>query len=430
MIHKTSRTLAALTVLALATAGCGSDDESSNDSTATSAGATESTEAISTGEPAGEPTGEPIKIGNMIWSIPAANLQMRVTGVKAAVLGINESGGINGRPIELVTCEATDAPSGEQCARDLIDADVVATVGDGNLIAEAASTALLNEAGIPQIDPFISTPEALASPNVFLLGPGSPVNFAGVVQGMHIRGQKSFHQFSGSLSTSQNSVNSTTKAAEFYGIEIVGDRTEIPVSAADYSPFVAAATDVAADVQLAILGPSQVDLLMQVADQLGEKLTLGLSQGVFNQDQIDQFGESVLEGSTMAFTVPPLTAADQFPVVQQFLDENAAYYASSNDERAAPGKVSSIAFNAWLDVVAFQQVVTGMDEISAATVLDAMNTVEDIDLGLTHPWTPSAEGAPGFERSSYPWLYISTIEDGQIKLVQEEPIDGLEPWRS
>ncbi len=410
------RTLAALTcALLLLGAACGGDDDDAE------AGGSPST------GPA--PTGEPIKIGNMVFSNPAVGLEMRTAGVQAAVDAINGAGGIDGRPLELVTCGAEDAAAGEQCARDLVDADVVATVADGNIIAEAASTEILNQAGIAQIDPFISTADALASPNVFLLAPGSPVTFAATVQAMDVLGLESYHYIAGAFSTAENSIDATETAADKYGIDIVGEPTEIPISAADYTPFVGAAADVDADAQLTIISPNMTSLLLQAADQLGEEMPLALNEGQFNQEQIDQYGSTVLDGTVMAYVTPPLTAGDEFPVVDQFLEEVDAYHESSGDELASPDKVTSIAFNAWLDVQAFKSVAEGLTDITPASVLDGFNTAEDIDLGLDHPWTPSAEGPP-YERSSNPWLYISTIKDGQIELIQPEPIDALAPWKS
>lgn len=415
-IWRPGRGLAALAcVLALVgAAACGGDDDA------------EGGGSPSTG-PA--PTGEPITIGNMVFANPGVGLEMRTAGVQAAVDAINGAGGIDGRPLELVTCAAEDASAGEQCARDMVDAGVVATIADGNIIAEAASTEILNQAGIAQVDPFISTADALASPNVFLLAPGSPVTFAATVRAMDLVGLKSYHYIAGAFSTAQNSIDATTTAAEKYGIDIVGEPTEIPLTAADYTPFVGAASDVDADAQLTIIAPNMTSLLLQAADQMGEEMPLALNEGQFNQEQIDQYGSTVLDGTVMAYVTPPLTAGDEFPVVDEFLEQIDAYHESSGNELASPEQVTSIAFNAWLDVQAFEEVAKDLDEVSAATVMDAFNTVEDIDLGLTHPWTPSAEGAGPYARSSNPWLYLSTIKDGEVELIQPEPVDALEPWR-
>ncbi len=373
--------LAALAAaLVLVATACGGDDDDA-----------EAGGSATTG-PA--PTGEPITIGNMIYANPAVGLEMRTAGVQAAVDAINGSGGIDGRPLKLVTCEAEDTPAGEDCARELVDAGVVATVGDGNFIAEAASTAILQEAGIAQVDPFVITPDGLSSPNVFLLSPGNPATYAATVQAMDADGVKNFHYVVGNASTSQNNIDAATTAAEHYGIDTVGSMTEIPLSAADYTPFVSAAADVDADVQMAIIAPNMTDLLLQGAEQMGEPMPLAVSEGQLNGGQLEQYGASVLEGSTLAYVTPPLTAGDQFPVVDQFLDEVNTYYEASGNEVVAPDKVTSIAFNTWLDVQAFKEVVTGLDEVTAATVMDAMNTVEDIELGLSHPWTPSAEAPP------------------------------------
>ena len=65
----------------------------------------------------------------------------------------------------------------------------------------------------------------------------------------------------------------------------------------------------------------------------------------------------------------------------------------------------------------------GLDTFSKETVVQALETVKDVDLlGLTPPWTPSAPGFSIFESSSNHFVYISKF-DGTNVVTDTEPID-------
>lgn len=423
MRHSPIRWAAVLIAPVLLLAACSSDDESGVESDSD----TEATETTA----APEPTGEPIKIGTMIWSEPVVDLaRTRYPGIEAAVAAINDSGGINGRPLEWVSCEAADPNQGLECANDFVEQGVVATIADANMLVEAASTEILREAGIAQIDPFVSEPEAFESDNVFLLNPGAPIQYAAIPQYLDIDGKDRLHVLAATIPTAEPNVAATEQAAEFFGVEVDG-QTEVPLTAADYTPMVSAADEVDADANLAVIAPFMTDLLMQSAEQLGIQMKIGLAEGQFTQEQFELYGQEggPLGGAYLVDTVPPIPMADDYPELQRALDEIEAYYEETGDEFAAPEALNSIVIRAWLAVQAFDMVASDLDEVNAATVMEGFNTVEDMDLGLMPPWTPSAEGPPGYENVSNPWQYLSTVEDGEVVLYQDDPIDATIPFQ-
>src|SRR5688500_17904726 len=115
------RIAAPLVIAAIVAAGCGSDD----DDASADSGPTTTARQL---------TGEPIKLGMIgVLSGPAFN-PGRVEGAKAAAKAINDAGGIDGRPIEIVACDSglsTVKPTGAiDCATDAIKAGVLASVAD------------------------------------------------------------------------------------------------------------------------------------------------------------------------------------------------------------------------------------------------------------------------------------------------------------
>jgi branched-chain amino acid transport system substrate-binding protein len=158
---------------ALVAASCGSDDSSSDSGAAettaaatpssaaetTSAASTDSTEAPSssaaetTSASAGPATGDPYKIGPVaILSGPVAALgQAYQAGFDAHLAYINEHGGANGRPIELVVADDRNDPAAAATAyRDMAASDDA--LGVFGLISSNSGSAaqqIAGQVGVP-----------------------------------------------------------------------------------------------------------------------------------------------------------------------------------------------------------------------------------------------------------------------------------------
>ena len=100
----------------------------------------------------GEHSEDVVKIG-AIYSLQGAQSPLDLPSARGAMLAageINAQGGINGRRIELVVCDAQSDPAkAGQCAEDLLAGNVSALMGlsDTDMVSSAAQKA--EEAGIP-----------------------------------------------------------------------------------------------------------------------------------------------------------------------------------------------------------------------------------------------------------------------------------------
>ena len=309
------RTLAGVVALAMVAAACSSSSKTSTTTTApASGGSTTTTEKVA------PPTGTPIKIGSTILTPEVFSAMDLMPGIVAGVDDVNAHGGINGHPLVLDFCPAADANASEACARKMESDGVVATVADANFLSEAQTTQILADAGIPQIDPFLAGTEAMNSKNVFMLDPGLPLTYAAVVGSMKQQGLENLYVLSAGVPQSAPNVDATNAAAKYFGITVKG-KTEIPLTATDDSPYVGAANDAGADLNMAIFPPFMTGLFLQAIQQLGTPLKLGAVEGQVAKGQYKQFLQSggPLEGSIMASTVPPVSAADKFPEVARAL---------------------------------------------------------------------------------------------------------------
>jgi ABC-type branched-subunit amino acid transport system substrate-binding protein len=246
---------------------------------------------------------------------------------------------------------------------------------------------------------------------------------------MKLAGVKSIQFLPGALPTAALVENPVTTVAKKYGITITG-RTEIPLTAADYTPYVSDAATAKADVYVPVIAPFMTNLLLQAMQQLGLKMRIAIGERQFSEEQYKTYGQpgGPLDGALLADVIPPISAAADYPELQRALDEIGAYYKSSNNPDAAPEKLSTVVTTAWLAVEAFAKVADAQTDITAASIMNGLGTMKDIDLGLLK-WTPSAKGPVGFEKASNSMQYLSTVKDGKVVMFQKDPIDALASFR-
>jgi branched-chain amino acid transport system substrate-binding protein len=163
--------VAALTLtLAMALAACGSssDDSAASPSSGTSSPSSD-TAALGTANAA---TGEPVKIGFVADGLtPTIDTTNEIKGAVAAADYANKYlGGINGRPIQYVTCEDKGTPAGAQdCATQFVSQKVAAiNAGSPGQMAPILKGA--SEAGIPIFAGLISDTDAINNPDALVFG--------------------------------------------------------------------------------------------------------------------------------------------------------------------------------------------------------------------------------------------------------------------
>ena len=125
----------------------------------TSACSSSTTQSSSGGVSAVAATGSPIKLmATGILNTPAANFVESVNGADAAAAAINKAGGINGHPVEIVTCnDNLNAADAIECAVQAIQQHVIAYVG-GDEPFDTGVFPYLAKAGIPWVGPLQNNP--------------------------------------------------------------------------------------------------------------------------------------------------------------------------------------------------------------------------------------------------------------------------------
>ena len=103
-------------------------------------------------------TGEPIYVGYIGSIVPGSNsFDTRTNGINSVLTPFNAAGGIDGRPVELLTCDDTGDPNvGAECVDSLIGEGVVTFVGSLNQ-SGASANPIIAEEGFATIGGFMLT---------------------------------------------------------------------------------------------------------------------------------------------------------------------------------------------------------------------------------------------------------------------------------
>jgi branched-chain amino acid transport system substrate-binding protein len=207
-MSKGSRRVAAVcAALLMAATACGSDDDEGAADTAAPAAAEATAEPVAS-EPApavttapadmtgpadttvapdvttapteaGPATGEPIRIGFVSLEGGAVSLPELRIGAQTAAAYINEHGGANGRPLEIVPCNVDGTPEKSiDCANQLIE-DGVSVIMEGYDPASDAMLPVLDSAGVPLTGHAAFGPQQQVSDNAFFFGTANPSFTAG-----------------------------------------------------------------------------------------------------------------------------------------------------------------------------------------------------------------------------------------------------------
>jgi branched-chain amino acid transport system substrate-binding protein len=391
---------AVLVVTALA-AGCGGNDGGNK-------GAENGTV---TSKPV-ELTGNPIRLGLITRPL---YVDFAPAGAKAAIKRINDAGGIDGRPLELVVCSNGDnANVAADCARQFAaDPTIIATVGDNNSFG-GDSNPPLEQAKIAGIGTSPLGGPDYASPRVF------PNNSGGLE---FLASAAFMHDDRKADSIGMATVDTPTAQAlpGLIDQSVLGPRgaklagsVAIPLTAADVSAQ-AASVSGSDGLLLALTGDLALRF-MQSARQQGFGGPFVLS-------------ETVVDAAKIKEALSPDVAKDIFTVT--YYDKNSDGYRSfladmeKYESKVVPGDLSAIA---WLAVNMFEHVAADLPHLTRESVWDAMNALSDYDtkgmtpgpLDFTTPGTALGGKAPRLVPSVLS-VYVDRYDDGTyVPLAKEQ----------
>lgn len=354
-------------LLAVLAAGCAADD---------SGGADDASD-VTAGSTAPLPPGEPIRLMvNFTSEGVDANPQI-VEGALAAARALNNAGGIQDRPLEIIPCDNHNDPNeAAECGRQAVAEGAVASVGD--LTQQSTEyLPIYEENQIAALGNSPANPASFTSPASFPITGGAVSNFAGLGRYVADAGAEAIAVVRPDIGPAAIAQTLVAAGTDPVGAEVVND-IAVPADAPDMASYAAAALDGGADGIVLALGAQQAINFIQAAQQTDPDVVIGFVASSLDE-VIDALGAGA-EGLILAeFLVPPdVETEGTAEYVQEMTD-------------AGYSEVGALRNTAWLSVHVFAQVAADLPEITNTTVFEALGRAE----GLTSPLTPPIQFTEG-----------------------------------
>jgi ABC-type branched-subunit amino acid transport system substrate-binding protein len=350
---KRASVVAVLGVAAIALSACASDGAGPSDS-------------------AGGETLKIMAFGSL--SQPPFPLPQLADGAKAAVDRINADGGVNGRQIELITCDDQGTANGATaCGQQAVQEQVLAVVGQFTLFGDAF-VGLTDAAGIPLVFSTATSSLEVSSDLSFPVVGALPPSIAALVS----FGEQGCET---TIITANDNAQSRATYSDFLLpiAEIKGFKTGFVPYPPDTTDFAGVAADVASQGDCVIYagGAPDSSAIMIALEQSNADIThqAALSTIAISDETLTELGE--VSDGLQVFTNGQLPSSGDDAVVQAQEDILAV-----NPD----ANVDLVALNAYAGVLAFAQVAGELDEVTSAGIAEAMNDpATTFDSGLFPP---------------------------------------------
>ena len=360
--------------------------------------------------PSGDPVKPPIVVGLIntedasVGSFP----ELR-RGVLAAEAYVNdELDGVDGRPIEIVTCTTTGTPeSSQRCANELLAKSPVVVIGGVDLGA-AASLPVLQTAGVPYVTGTPSATAALTADGSFALTGGTATEILGevayAVDTLHAeRLAGVYSDVPGLLSEAASLLETIVNRK---GVE---DFRFVPVSnAPDLVPALTSADAGDPDAILAVFPAQACSRVVQGVESAGIDARM-LYPSFCASDRVFTAGRSGVEGS--------IVATGYVPYVERADDEVATYLRALRDYDPAtePSLLSQAGFSV---LVVLRQLMTETDgELTPAALTATLQSTRAHPSFMGHPFTCDRRQVPLLGALCSAYVRISEVRNRRLQPV-------------
>jgi len=342
------------------------------------------------------------------------------TAGKAAVKVVNDNGGVNGHPLQLILCDDQGDPNlNAACGHTAVSDGVVAVVGSLSLYDQNILP-ILAAANIADISQISVAPQDNTNANSFPVNT-TPTSYAGIGADLSAQGgckEGSIIVFN--IAASLPNVSYIKAGFQEFG----GDPNMrvVPVSptTTDYTAAMAAATSGGIHcVALATGGAATTGALI-AAQKLGG-VTVSADAGAITLPSVAalHLPDGMLRVESI-FNLPGTgtPAADAFVTATKVIDPNA--------------NTNSLAENSYNGVMIFAQIAKGLSDVTAANFLNAMKQANNVTTGITGPLNFSQVPGPvpglsqiiEFTAFPYVWKNNAPQAAGSALNVQSAVVQG------
>lgn len=328
---------------------------------------------------------EPIRIGMINQeNTPLGSFPEVRAAAEAAAAWVNaELGGVDGHPIELITCITSfDVEQSQTCALELQQAGVVALVG-GVDITSNGSYPVIEQNGLPVVGGIPATLVEQRSPNAFFFSGGGAGGAAAMMAHAAEAGAERVVLAYGEYESFEVAARDYAAAVgQSLGLEV--ELVPFSLFATDMLPVLTKAGDVSADAVIVLAADAACVPLMQTSDDLELDSTLYLMGSCAAEAIIDAAGDAVL-GVVFNSEGP----VDPNDIEGSMFDDVTARYATE-----PAGAAGTVGFRGFMNLYSML-VEIGGDNITSQAIMDVARSAVDRPSFWGHPYTCDGKQVPG-----------------------------------
>lgn len=331
----------------------------------------------------------PIKIMTMYTDTPALSNKEIASNVEAAAKEVNDAGGINGRKLEVISCNNQLDPNVHlTCIRKGIDAKVTAVVGSVSFFPTIYPA--LQKAGIAFLGGFGIQKEELNSPISFPVSSGEPGWYYGQAKQLAELGMKNPAWIQCEPAACKFGEEIFRAAWKKYSGGKLGKVITIPDKATDLSTY-------AADLLSSGVDSIATGMYVSQNQQLTKELRTGGFDGPIavngpnmTTEALKELGKNLGEFYVSGGMLPP--SAQNIAEVPEMGQWKKAI------DAAAPGSpASELALNGWTSTKIFIAVAEKLKTVNNETFLKELNSTtpdKAIETGIAPPFSAAQDDVP------------------------------------
>lgn len=379
--------------------------------------------AAAASAPSVSASGPVVKVG-LITALtgPLASNPDTKDALIASLAASNKRGGAGTTHAKLQAdvCDTKSDANGEvDCAHQMVDDGVVATLNDLTFYNPAGVVDVLESAGIPRIGLLPTSLPEFQSKFSFPVSAGAIAAYLGNAVGFKQDGNTKICLMRTDAPTGATFKGFLAPSFTAIGVDIACD-VSVATGATDYAPYIAQIQQESPKAVLISHTEDVTTQLIAAMAQLNAKIPLGGNPGSFSLATLRKY-PSITKGTVLSdsFPYPNQANTKNFPGLKQYFADMKA----SGNSALSASKLKTTDFSSWIAALAFVGVTKNLDSFTPATVVEALKSAKDVDLlGLTPPWTPSTPGFSVFTSSSNHYVYNSRF-NGKDIVTNKKPID-------
>ena len=366
-------------------------------------------------------TGEPIKLGsvltitNPIWD----NSGTRDVNTAFASYINDTLGGIDGRPVEVSSCDDHGDPAKTtQCYNNLVDEGVVGFVNNSSLAFGANALPSLEKAGFAAIGGWPVAPGEFASKSAFLTTPGASGSYPALAVYFRAKGAKNLAMMFAATPAGQTAADNVGKLwTSIGGTSFTG--VEYDPTAADFTPNAAKVAKAKPDAVIFATGEGTAPRLFQAVSLAGVDALRGATSTAATKSALSSAGEAA-KGMVFSFAaVPPDFEGEDAETYREVMKKYAPSTELTNQTGAAASSM----------MYAYEVLKELGSDITKESVLTAFQGTDTWKGFLTHS-TDTSQAPAALPAVSNPYNLVATYDGEAFTAETVSAADELAPFLS